>query len=229
MTGEREATRICLVGATGLVGRTMIERAVSRSDVRIVGVTRREVSLPYGARMEMLLADTSGWPDAIAASGAKVLVCALGTTIKKENGDEAAFRSVDFDLVLKCAEAARVAGIGHMIVVSSVGANIASKSFYIRVKGEMESALAKIGLRRLDVMRPSLILGPREESRPLERVGRFLAPLANLFLHGKYRKYRAIKATKLADAIFALCHAKAAGRFTHEYDSIRHIMRRSGD
>ena len=49
--------RICLVGATGLVGTALIEQAVDRADVRIVGVARREAALPPGARMEMLIAD----------------------------------------------------------------------------------------------------------------------------------------------------------------------------
>ena len=35
-------TRICLVGATGLVGSRLIAAAVSRPDLRIVGIARRE-------------------------------------------------------------------------------------------------------------------------------------------------------------------------------------------
>lgn len=220
--------RICLVGATGLVGATLIERAVSRSDVRIVGVARREMPLPHGARMEMLIADTDGWPAAIAASNAGVLVCALGTTWDKAGKDEAAFRAVDHDLVLAVGKAAKDAGIGHMIVVSSVGADPASKHRYLRVKGEMEGALSRLRFTRLDVLRPGLIRGHRAESRPLEAAGRVLAPLANLALFGERRKYRAIRAEMLADAIFALAHQKAGGHFVHEYDAIQRVLRRAG-
>ena len=52
--------RICLVGATGLVGRSVIEAAVAQPSVRIVAVARREMALPPGARMEMLVAPTVG-------------------------------------------------------------------------------------------------------------------------------------------------------------------------
>lgn len=221
--------RICLVGATGLVGSRMIEQAVTRPDVRLVGVARREVKLPYGARMEMLLADPSGWADAIAASGAKVLVCALGTTWRKAGKDKAAFRAVDRDLVVACARAAKVAGIDHMIVVSSVGADVRSRHFYLRVKGEMEEALGKTGLRRLDILRPGLLRGARVELRPLEWLAMRTAPLADLVLHGKYRKYRSIRADTLVQAIFALAKEKAGGRFVHEYDSMHLAIRRAGD
>ena len=221
--------RICVVGATGLTGYALLERAVSRSDVRMIGVARREVPLPQGARMEMLLADPSGWPDAIAAANAQVLVIALGTTRKQVDGDEAAFRAVDHDLVLACAKAAQAAGIGHVIVVSSVGADRAAKNFYLRVKGEMEADLAKLRLRRLDILRPGLLRGPRRESRPLERAAMVLAPALDLLLHGKYRKYRSVRVEALADAIFAVAREKAAGRFVHDWDALRYIVRRSGD
>ena len=72
--------RIALVGATGLIGMTLIRMAVDRPDIRIIAISRREIALPRGARMEVLVADPENWDDAIAAANADVLVCALGTT-----------------------------------------------------------------------------------------------------------------------------------------------------
>ena len=220
--------RICLVGATGMVGMEMIEQAISRSDIRVVGVARREASLPPGARMEMLLADPANWDDAIAASGAKVLVCALGTTRAKVQGEAAAFRAVDYDLVLQCAKAAKASGIDHMILISSAGASIASGNLYLRTKGEIEDALAKLHFRRLDILRPGLIRGHRDERRPLEKVAMTASPLADLFLIGGRRKYRSIPVATLAQAVFALAREKPGGRFVHEYDAMLYAIRRVG-
>ncbi len=220
-------TRICLVGATGLVGTRLIAQAVDRPEVRIVGVARREVALPPGARMEMLLADPAAWGDAIAASNAKVLVCALGTTFDKAGRDEAAFRAVDHDLVLACAGEAKAAGIGHMILVSSVGADRASRTLYLRVKGEVEDAVAKLGFARLDILRPALLRGPRGERRPAERLAMALSPLTDLFMHGGLRRYHSIKADVLAQVILALAREKARGRFVHEYEAMRYVLRRA--
>ncbi len=221
--------RICLVGATGLIGSTMIEQAVHRQDVRIVGVARREAKLPKGARMEMLLAPVEGWADAIAASRAKVLVCALGTTIRRVGGDHEAFRAVDRDLVIACGKAARDAGIEHMIVVSSVGADGGAKNFYLRTKGEMEQGLMRLRLRRLDILRPGLLRGPRADRRPLEMAAALASPAMDLLLHGKYRKYRSIRAEALVRAIFALARQKAGGQFVREWDSIQLALRRGGE
>lgn len=219
-------TRICLVGATGLVGSRLIAQGVDRPDMRIVGVARRETVLPPGARMEMLLAEPAAWGDAIAASNAKVLVCALGTTFDKAGRDEAAFRAVDHDLVLACARDAKAAGIGHVIVVSSVGASRASRNLYLRVKAEMEDAVAKLGLKRLDIVRPGLLRGARGERRPAERLAAALSPLTDALLHGGLRRFRSIRADMLAQAIFALAAEKAGGRFVHEYDAIHRALHR---
>lgn len=221
--------RICLVGATGLVGSALMAEAVGRDDVRLVGVTRREATMPAGARMEMLVGEPIDWPKLIAAAHADVLVCALGTTIKTA-GSQEAFRAVDHDLVRFCAEAAREAGIEHMIVVSSIGADRASRNFYLSVKGETEDALGKLGFRRLDILRPGLLRGARIERRPLEAWGQVLAPLVDLLiLHGKYRCYRSVSARKLACTILALTREKARGRFVHDFDAMRRALRRAGD
>jgi uncharacterized protein YbjT (DUF2867 family) len=221
--------RLCLVGATGLVGYSLIERAVSRSDMRIIGVARREIALPCGARMEMLLADPSGWPDAIAAANAQVMVCALGSTMAKVGKDPVAFREVDHELVVACARAAKAAGIEHFILVSSIGADLLAKSFYLRVKAGAEEALGRMRFHRLDILRPGLIRGQRKESRPLERMAVWLSPAFDLFLRGKFRKYHSIRAEMLADAIFALSQQKARGRFVHDFGAMQYVIRRVGD
>jgi uncharacterized protein YbjT (DUF2867 family) len=220
--------RICLVGSTGLTGWTLIQRAVGRTDVRLIAMSRRHLSLPEGARMVVVVSEPEGWPEAIAETKTRVLVCALGTTMRKVGNDEAEFRAVDHDLVLMCARAAKAAGIEHMIVVSSVGAAPGSKNFYLRVKGETEEALAKLRFRRLDILRPGLLRGPRGELRLLERLGMWFSPLIDLFLRGKNAKYRSIRVEVLADAIFALAKEKVAGRFVHEHEAILYALRRRG-
>lgn len=221
-----DTTRIALVGASGLIGQSLIRLAVGRGDVRIIAVARREVPLPKGARMEVLVADPENWADAIAAANASVLVSALGTTWKKSGKDEAAFRSVDQDLVLACAKAAKDCGMRQMIAVSSVGADAGSKNFYLRVKGEVEQQLAKVGLPRLDVLRPGLLRGARGELRPAERLGMVLSPLADLLMQGQYSKYRSIRADMMARAIVGLTREKAAGRFVFEHDALVRAARR---
>ena len=222
-----KVTRIALVGASGLIGQSLLRLAVGRSDIRLVAIARREIPLPVGARMEVLVAPSENWADAIAASNADVLACALGTTWAKAGKDEAEFRSIDQHLVVACAKAAKDAGMRQVIAVSSVGADAMARNFYLKVKGETEQALGRVGVTRLDVLRPGLLRGPREELRPAELAGRVLSPVADLFLNGKYTKYRSIKAETMARAIIGLTKEKAAGRFVFEHEAILRAARKA--
>lgn len=222
-----KVTRIALVGASGLIGQSLIRLAVGRSDIRLVAIARREIPLPIGARMEVLVAPPENWADAIAASNADVLACALGTTWEKAGKSETDFRSVDQHLVLACAKAAKDAGMRQMIAVSSVGADAMAKNFYLKVKGETEQALGRVGIPRLDVLRPGLLRGPREELRPAELAGRILSPVADLLLQGQYTRYRSIKADTMARAIVGLTKEKAFGRFVFEHEAILRAARKA--
>ena len=56
----------------------------------------------------------------------------------------------------------------HYILVSAMGADASSRIFYNQVKGRLEQHIQQLGLQRISIIRPSLLLGEREESRTLE-------------------------------------------------------------
>ena len=218
-----EPVRIALVGATGLVGRTIITTtsAEAAGQIKLIGVARREMQLPKGVRMEMVIADPANWGDVIAAIEPEVLICALGTTWKRAGKDEAAFRAVDQDLVLASARAAVKAGAERMVTISSVGADLRSKNFYLRVKGEVERELREVGFKRLDILRPGLLKGPRERDMRIgESLARLASPLIDPMLRGDMIKYRSITAETVAKGALELASRKAAGKFVHDNGGI---------
>ena len=216
-----DALRVCLVGATGLVGGQVIEACVGREDIRLQAVARREVPLPRGIRIECFVAEPDKWGEVIEALRPKAIICALGTTWKKSGEDEAAFRAVDQDLVLAIAQSALDNGVERFVHVSSIGAAIAAKAFYLRVKGEVERELTRMRFGRLDILRPGLLVGERKNDRRVaERIGIAASPIVNVLLHGRYRQYRGIRAETVARAALALARRAARGRFVHDNDAI---------
>ena len=222
-----DALRLCVIGATGLIGGKVMEECIGREDVRLSAIARREAKLPRGIRMELFVAEPAKWGEVLEALRPKAVICALGTTWKKAGEDEEAFRAVDQHLVLETARAAKEQGVDRFVAVSSVGADTASKNFYLRVKGETERELTKLRFNRLDILRPGLLRGKRENDRRMgERIGIAAAPVANLLLHGKYRQYRAIEAETVAQAAIALAKSAARGRFVHDNDGIVRAAKR---
>lgn len=215
--GDHGLARIALVGATGLVGRRVIESASLVDGVRVLGISRREAVLPPGARLEMFVAPPEQWGEVLDAVRPRALICALGTTWKKAGRDEAAFRAVDQELVLATAAAAHSAGVANMVVVSAGGADPFAKNRYLRVKGETEAALGRIGFKRLDILHPGLLRGTRQDDpRLAERAAIIAAPLIDPLLRGNWERFRSIDARVVAEAALGLALRRAGGRTVHD-------------
>lgn len=219
-------TRIALVGATGLVGRRVIESASLVDTVRVLGIARREAALPPGARMEMFVAPPEQWGEVLDAVRPAALICALGTTWKKAGRDEAAFRAVDQELVLASAAAAHRAGVANMVVVSAAGADPYARNRYLKVKGETEAALGRIGFKRLDILHPGLLRGSRQDDpRLAERAAIIAAPLVDPLLRGSWERFRSIDARVVAEAALGLALRRGSGRAVHDNAAMRRAAR----
>ena len=109
------------------------------------------------------------------------------------------------------------------MVVSSVGANSQSKKFYLRTKGEMEAAVSGLGFASVDILQPSLLLGPRKAMRPLELAGRVFAPLLNPLLTGAREQYRAIPAETVARGMLGAARRGGRGVYRYTYGAIQQL------
>jgi uncharacterized protein YbjT (DUF2867 family) len=148
--------------------------------------------------------------------------CAIGTTIG-DAGSQEAFRKADVDAVLLFARAARASQATRLVVVSSVGADSNSTKFYLRTKGEMEEAVSDLGFTSVDILQPSLLLGPRKQMRPLEITGRIFAPLINPLLTGSREVFRAIPAEVVGRAMLGAARSGRRGVYRYTYADIRKL------
>ncbi len=193
--------RIAMIGATGLIGRYLAPSLVAAGhDLLIIG--RRE-SAVAGARDKVAIVEH--WDDAVASEAVDVAISTLGTT-RKVAGSMDAFEVIDRTAVVDFARAAHEAGARQWMMVSSTGADPHSRNAYLAVKGRAEADVLTLGFDRVDIFRPGLLVGPREEKRPAERLGMLISPLMNLILGGPLDRYQAIPAKRVAEAM-----AKVAG------------------
>src|SRR5215217_800251 len=157
-------TILMLVGATGLVGGSVLRQALGDTRVtRIVAPARRQ--LPPHPKLENPLVDFERLPGDAPWWSVDGVICTLGTTIRKA-GSQDAFRRVDHDYPLAVAQLARQHGARAFALNSATGADLRSRFFYNRVKGEVEEALRGVGFPSLTILRPALIGGNRDEVRP---------------------------------------------------------------
>jgi uncharacterized protein YbjT (DUF2867 family) len=208
--------KVLLLGATGLVGRNALERALAHSSISaVIAPTRKalpqneKLSNPVSPQLEALLPEVVTWEvDAV--------ICAMGTTIGKA-GSEEAFRQVDYVLPLGFGRLAHQQGAETFALVSAIGASVDSRFFYAKTKGEVERDIQRIGFKSLTVLRPSMIDGKRDEFRFAESVVLRLSHILGPVLP---RRFRVNPASKIAEVLVNAVVASEPGCHFRYSDSL---------
>jgi uncharacterized protein YbjT (DUF2867 family) len=133
--------------------------------------------------------DNSVWATKLSALSPTptIFFSALGTT-KAQAGGQEQQKAIDYDLNLQLAKAAKEAGVKVYVLISSASPDANSRIFYSRMKGELERDVTALGFEHTIFVRPGLILGPREDSRPAEAaiqgVAKFLGGISGMLANG---------------------------------------------
>lgn len=198
-----------VLGATGLVGRTLVNMLLQdRRYNEVTCLVRKPLSSsmfndPH-KRLKPVVIDFNNFQDYQGYFSVNHVYCCLGTTLKKA-GSKQAFRRVDFEYVHVAAQLTRAQRADSFVWISSVGADAKSSNFYLRVKGELENAIMRMPqLPHASAVRPSLLLGERDESRTLEDIAQKTAPIWQSIMKGPLKKYRPVHAVDVARNMMSL-------------------------
>jgi uncharacterized protein YbjT (DUF2867 family) len=211
-----------LVGASGLVGGYCLTSLLEEplyTQVKVL--VRKPLTLVHKKLVQHVINfdDLEMFGELLYTND---VFCCLGTTIKKAETQEA-FRRVDYDYPVKLAALTQHCGADRFLFVSSLGADLHSRIFYNRVKGEVEEAIRKISFTAFHVFRPSLLLGNRKEQRTGEKVGAVAMVALRQVMIGHLRKYRAIQASDVACAMVRVAQMDLQGVNIFESQRIQEI------
>lgn len=188
--------KVILIGSTGLVGKEVLKILVSDPTItEIVTPVRSGQSLC--SKHKVLIYDFDKNENLVEFKGADVIICTLGTTMKKAKSKEN-FRKVDYEYPLNFAKIGKANGCIHYILNSAMGASVNSSIFYNKVKGEVEQSIRELSFEKYSILRPGLIGGNREEFRLFERIA------VKVFTHIDFLIPKSLKinpAEKIAKAI----------------------------
>lgn len=206
-----------IIGVTGAVGRKILEEVLEKEFYKKVYVLGRSsvTKLVDNEKLEKIVIDFENLEFDINILNNADVFAALGTTIKiaktKENQ-----RKIDLDYTINFAKICE-GRVRSFNVVSAVGANRKSKSFYSSLKGELEEQLQKMNLGTLRIYRPSLLIAKRADKRMMEDFFIKISPMLKPILRGKLKKYSPIEVGLLGKEIvrFAI---KNKGEKTYTYN-----------
>lgn len=207
-----------IIGATGLVGKELLELVLPKPYYEHVKVVVRKPIEKTHSKLEVIvLKDFSELATIEDKLEANDYFCTLGTTIKKA-GSKKEFKKIDLEYPLKLAEVANSSPeFRNFLVVTAAGSNANSPLFYNQVKGELEERLKAMNLAGLKIFRPSLLLGDRKEFRLGEELAKLVSGFFSFFMVGMKRKLWSIQASDVAKAMYIVATETKSG--VHTYDS----------
>ena len=209
-----------VVGASGLIGRHLVNTLLlSYEYSEVVSISRKKLPV-HSSKLRQIIAEFDRVDDYQDEINGRALFCCLGSTLQK-TPDKKEYYKIDHDHPVKLAEIALKNGVEQYHLVSSIGADPNSSNFYLKMKGETEEDIKKVGLKALCIYRPSILVGERTESRKLERVTIKLMLLLSPLLLGPLKKYRAIHAKVVAKAMFKTSLKKREGVYIYSSEQIK--------
>lgn len=167
-----------IIGATGATGKPLTQQLLQHPNIDHVTVFVRKPLDFTHPKLTVEVIDFNKphtWQDKVSGD---VLFSCLGTTIKQAGSQKKQYQ-IDFTYQYQFAQAARQNGVAHYVLVSASMANPQSKSFYMRMKGELEQAVSALNFEHTSILRPPLLKRPNSD-----RSGEVWAEKALEFLNG---------------------------------------------
>ncbi|MEN8125058.1 MAG: NAD(P)H-binding protein [Bacteroidota bacterium] len=196
-----------ILGATGLTGNLLLQKLINDERYELVKIfSRKPIEIKHPKVIEVIgnLLELETFNKDFTADE---VFCSIGTTAKK-TPDKELYKKIDIGIPLSAAKLCKENNINTFIVMSSLGADAKSSVFYNKIKGEMEQSVLKEGITNTYILRPSIILGKRNENRIFEGIGKTMFTVFQFLFIGKLKRYKAIEADNIAKAMIYLANSK---------------------
>ena len=218
MDKNSKKNEVAVFGATGLIGSILIKYLKQFSKFKKINLVLRSPVDLKGENVKIHKIDLFKKSEILhSLNTSKVVFVAIGTTLSKVKGNKDKYRRIDFGITKDIADSCKELGIDKLILVSSSGANLKSKSFYLNLKGSIEKYVTDLNLKSVSILRPSLLLGKRNEKRFVEKLAQTIIPKISFFMPSKYK---AIKAETVAKAMLQLSITESKGVKIFHYKEI---------
>ncbi len=212
-----------LFGASGFVGGYLLHDLL-HSDLyeEVIVVVRKPLEIQH-PKLKTIIAHYETLAQHQNELVADDIFIALGTT-KKKTPNEKVYYQIDHDYPVLAAQLTKANGAKSVLMVSAVGANVNSSIFYVKTKGETERDVVTVDFEHTHIFQPSMIMGNRAESRPLEKVFISIFSVVNVLLIGKLNKYKGITASDIAKAMFAAAQQPAKKVKVYQWKEMQELL-----
>ena len=211
-----------IAGASGLIGSNLLQILLAENYYNeVLAVVRKELTVKH-KKLKQLIINFDQLDNYIEQLTGDAIFSCLGTTYA-QTPDKNEYYKVDHDYPVKLAQIGLKTGVRQLHLVSSIGANVVSSSFYLKLKGETEQDIAKVGLASIYIYQPSMLKGRQEKMRFLEKLFNGITSIVDPLLLGGLKKYHSVSGALVARAMYNQSIDNEAGVFIHQYNEIKKL------
>ncbi len=194
-----------LFGSTGLVGGHVLKYLIQNSNYSNIKLFVRSFTGINNPKIEIIKTDFNNLnKHAEDIKGDECFFC-IGTT-KKKSPNKNEYQKIELDIPKKIAQIAKSNSVKSFFFISSGYANPKSSGEYLKFKGLVEEEIKNLNFDKIGIMRPSFLLGERQEERVGEKFGIIIFKLLTPILIGSFRKMRPIQSEIVARAMIKLAN-----------------------
>ena len=195
---------IIFFGGSGLIGNSVLN-LLDKKESKIYAFSRQNLDNKFKNVKDVIFnfdtleanIELNNWDHIYICLGRRLKVWELLYIQKKDRKNH--FK-IEHDYIIKILEKAKKLGARDVSIISAIGANSKSSNFYLKTKGLLEESIKLLGYDNVSILRPGHILANNNSSKDfLIWIFDIFSKLANFFLIGPMRKYRAIEIDKLSN------------------------------
>ncbi len=190
-------SNVAVFGSTGLIGSNLLKHLEFDTYFsKVYAITRKPIHFENSKFKNIVIDFNNINSIENSLKECQIVFVSIGTTQSKVNWDHKKYKKIDYEIPLNIAKASKNLNINKYLIVSSAGADVNAKGFYLSLKGQIENDIIKIGIKNTYIFRPSLLMGKRKENRTGEKIAQFIMPIFSPLLPKKYRPINAESVAK---------------------------------
>ena len=190
-------------GSSGLVGGHLVNQLILNSNYSKIKIFVRSKIELINPKIEIIETDFNDLEKYRNDITGDVCFFCIGTT-KKNSPDKNEYKRVELELPKQVAQIAKSNLVNSFVFVSSGYADPKSSGDYLKFKGLVEQDLIRLNFPTLGIMRPSFLLGARQEKRVGEKIGIFIFKLLSPLFLGPLKKMKPIHSANVAKAMISI-------------------------